>query len=108
MALQFTAQNFEQEVLNSSEPVLVDFWAPWCAPCRALGPVIEQVAIDTHGTAKVGKINVDEDADLGAKYGVTSIPTVLIFKDGDVVDTIVGVRPRQHYVDALNSLSVGT
>ena len=105
MALTFTAQNFEAEVLNSQHPVLVDFWAAWCPPCRALGPVIEQVAVDLHGVANVGKVNVDEFPELGAQYGVTSIPTVLIFKDGQVIDTLVGVKKRQDYIDALSGIT---
>ena len=88
--LTFTEENFETEVLKSEIPVLVDFWATWCGPCRALAPVIEQVAEDTAGKAKVGKVNVDEAPGLAAKYGIRSIPTLLFIKDGDVIDQQVG------------------
>lgn len=88
--LTFTEENFEKEVIKSDLPVLVDFWATWCGPCRALAPVIDQVAEDTAGKAKVGKVNVDDAPGLAAKYGIRSIPTLLVIKDGEVADQQVG------------------
>ncbi len=89
-----TEQNFEEEVLNSEVPVLVDFWATWCGPCRMLAPVIEQIAKEQEGKVKVGKINVDEEMNLAAAFGVQSIPTVMVFKNGKVTNVAVGVRPK--------------
>jgi len=89
-----TEQNFEEEVLNSEVPVLVDFWATWCGPCRMLAPVIEQIAKEQEGKVKVGKINVDEEMNLAAAFGVQSIPTVIVFKNGKVTNVAVGVRPK--------------
>ena len=77
-----TEENFENEVLNSDKPVLVDFWAQWCGPCRMLGPIIEEIANDYEGKVKVGKVNVDEQPNLASKYGIASIPTVIVFKNG--------------------------
>ena len=90
----FTDQTFEVEVLNAAEPVLVDFWAPWCAPCRVLAPTIDALATDLHGRVKVGKVNVDENPQLSTRYGIRSIPTLLVFKGGQVVDTVAGSVPR--------------
>jgi len=89
-----TNQNFEDEVLKSDIPVLVDFWASWCGPCRMLAPTIEQIAEEYEGKAKVGKVNVDDEPELAAKFGIASIPTVLVFKNGEVTDTSVGLRPK--------------
>jgi thioredoxin 1 len=93
---EFTDANFETEVLQSSEPVLVDFWAPWCAPCRQLTPVIEQVAQENAGSVKVGKLNIDESTNVAVQYGISSIPTLLVFKNGEVVQRVVGApgKPR--------------
>jgi thioredoxin 1 len=90
MALQLTEDNFEAEVLQSDKPVLVDFWAEWCGPCKMIGPVIDQLAEDVGDTAKVGKVNVDEAQNLAMKFNVRSIPMLLFFKGGEVKDQIVG------------------
>ncbi|MBN1516365.1 thioredoxin [Candidatus Sumerlaeota bacterium] len=92
--MEITDGNFEQEVLNSDKPALVDFWAPWCGPCRMVGPIVEELANDFDGRAVVGKLNVDNNANVAGKYGITSIPTLMIFKGGEVVDKIVGMVPK--------------
>jgi thioredoxin 1 len=102
MALEITDANFEETVLNSDKPVLVDFWAAWCGPCRMVGPIIDELATDFEGKAVVGKMDVDANQEFAAKYGVRNIPTVLIFKDGEVVGRQVGVAPKNTYADALN------
>lgn len=92
--LKITKENFENEVMKSNIPVLIDFWAPWCGPCRMMGPVIEQLADEYEGKAKVGKVNVDEEGELAQAFGVMSIPTVVLVKDGKVVKQAVGARPK--------------
>lgn len=92
--ITLTEVNFENEVLKSDKPVLVDFWASWCGPCRMLSPVISELAEEYEGRVKVGKVNVDEQQELAMKYRVASIPTVILFKDGQPVQTSVGVRPK--------------
>ena len=89
-----TADNFEKEVMQASEPVLLDFWATWCGPCRMLAPVIEEIAEDYEGKLKVGKIDVDEEASLAAQFRISSIPTVVIVKNGTVAESSVGYRTR--------------
>ena len=104
--LHLTDANFESEVLKSDKPVLVDFWAAWCGPCRMMNPVIEELAKDYDGVAEVGKLNVDENSNTAAAYGVRSIPTVLLFKDGKVAETFVGVGSKQQYEQALGQAAV--
>ena len=104
MALQITDASFEEVVLKSDKPVLVDFWATWCGPCRMLGPVIEEIATEYEGRVVVGKVDVDSNQDYAAKYGVRKIPTVLVFQNGEVVGRQVGVAPKNTYTEALDSL----
>ena len=104
MALQITDASFEEVVLKSDKPVLVDFWATWCGPCRMLGPVIEEIATESEGRVVVGKVDVDSNQDYAAKYGVRNIPTVLVFQNGEVVGRQVGVAPKNTYTEALDSL----
>lgn len=99
--IEFTDANFQQEVLQSKEPVLVDFWAVWCMPCRAIAPAVEALATEYKGRAKVGKLNVDENIQVASRYGIRSIPTLLIFKDGKPVDQIIGVQPKAKLAEAL-------
>ena len=101
MELTFTKNNFEELVLNADKPVLVDFWAPWCMPCRMLAPTIEEIAEDAEGRAYVGKVNVDEEAELAIKYGVRSIPTLLFFEKGQLVNRMVGVQDKEDIETAL-------
>ena len=92
--LKITRENFENEVMKSNIPVLIDFWAPWCGPCQMMGPIIEQLAEEYEGKAKVGKVNVDEEGELSQAFGVMSIPTIVLVKDGKVVKQAVGARPK--------------
>lgn len=91
----FTVDNWEAEVLNSDKTVLVDFWAPWCGPCKMIGPIIEELADDYAGKAVIGKLNVDEQGEIGSKYGIMSIPSLLLFKDGKLVEKMTGFRGKQ-------------
>ncbi len=99
----FNDQNFGTDVLSSGQPVLVDFWAPWCGPCRMLAPMIDQLATEYAGKVVVGKVNVDESPETAMKYGIQSIPTVLVIRGGEVVDQLVGVQPKARYASALEA-----
>ena len=98
-----TDQNFEEEVLKSDKPVLVDFWAPWCAPCQMQGPVVEEIAKEFEGKAKVGKLNVDENQAIASRYGIMSIPTLAIFKNGGVVEQMIGLQTKEALSEKLNA-----
>lgn len=100
-----TDQNFDTEVIKSDKPVLIDFWAEWCSPCRIQGPIVEELAQDFAGKAKIGKLNVDENPNIAQKYGVMSIPTLLIFKNGTVVKQFIGVQSKEILTGELNKLS---
>ena len=92
--ITLTDQNFQQEVLESKTPVLVDFWAPWCGPCKMVGPIVESLAVDNEGSLIVGKLNVDDNKETAIKYGIRGIPTLIIFKDGAEVKRIVGAQGK--------------
>jgi len=101
---EFTDQNFETEVLNSNEPVLVDFWAEWCQPCRMLAPTIAKIANDYAGKVKVGKVDTDSNRDISIKYGINAIPTVILFKGGQVAQKFVGLRNERDFKAALDAV----
>ncbi|MBR2385121.1 MAG: thioredoxin [Clostridia bacterium] len=98
MEIVLTVENFENEVLKSDKPVLVDFWATWCGPCRMIAPIIEEIAHDYEGKIKVGKVNVDEQEELAVRYGISSIPTLLLFKNGEVAKKTLGYMPKDAVV----------
>ena len=103
MALEITDSSFQEVVLQSDKPVLVDFWAPWCPPCRMLSPVIEQLHNEFEGKAVVAKVDIDNNQQVALEYGIRSIPTLLIFKNGEVVDKIVGLSPKEVIVEKLSA-----
>jgi thioredoxin 1 len=104
MALEITTANFEETVLNSDKPVLVDFWAEWCGPCRMVGPIVDELQADYEGKAVVGKVNVDDEQEIAAKYGIRNIPTILFFKGGEIVDKNVGVAPKADLAKKIDTL----
>jgi len=101
MSKEINVANFEAEIIKTNLPALVDFWAPWCGPCRAIAPIIDQVSTETEGKAIIGKINVDENQELATRYGVQAIPTMIIFKSGVPVDRIVGTTSKEEIIKRL-------
>ena len=108
MALTLTEENFASEVMKSAVPVLVDFWAPWCGPCRSMAPIIDDLAKEFEGKVKVGKVNVDENRNLAGSFGVMSIPTLIFFKDGKKIDQFVGYTAKSTLVKKIDSLVEGS
>jgi thioredoxin 1 len=102
-AVEFTDANFDQEVLKSDIPVLIDFWAVWCGPCKMIAPIVEELAGEYEGKVKIGKLDVDNNPGVAMKYGIRSIPTLLIFKNGQLADQIVGAVPKAHITEKLKS-----
>ena len=100
--IELTTQNFNEEVLQSEVPVMVDFWASWCGPCRMVSPIVDEIAEEVQGKAKVGKVNVDEQGDLASQFGVMSIPTIMVFKNGEVVATSVGAKSKAELLALLD------
>ena len=103
MALEITDVNFQEVVLDSDKPVLVDFWAEWCGPCRTISPIVDELHNELEGKAVIGKVNVDENSDTPVKFGVRNIPTLLVFKNGEVVDKIVGAVPKSQILEKIEA-----
>ena len=103
MAVEFTDANFKEVVLDSDKVVLVDFWAPWCGPCRMIAPIVDELHTELEGKAVIGKVNVDENSEVSTNFGVRNIPTLLIFKNGEVVDKLVGAVPKSEILSKLES-----
>lgn len=99
--LKITSENFEEEVINSKVPVLIDFWAGWCMPCKMMVPVLDEIEKDVEDTVKIGKINIDEEPELATRFGVMSIPTFIVFRDGKVADMTVGVQEKENLIKIL-------
>ena len=104
MALEFTDSNYQEKVANSDKLTVIDFWAEWGGPCRAIGPVIEELAKDYDGKVNIGKVNVDQNPQLSVNFGITSIPAILFVKDGKVVDKLVGAQPKANFVKKIEAL----
>ena len=104
MEVKLSNENFNKEVLNSEKPVLVDFWATWCGPCKMIAPIISEISEEFNNNVKVGKVNVDEEKELAIKYGISSIPTLVIFKDGKIAKTLIGFRPKEEIKEVLNNI----
>ncbi len=104
MALEITDSNFEETVLKTDKPVMVDFWAAWCGPCRMVGPIIDELSEEYEGKAIIGKVDIDSNQQYAAQFGVRNIPTVLVFKDGELVDRKVGVSSKNDYAQAIDKL----
>jgi len=103
--LTITSANFDAEVLGSSVPVLIDFWAPWCGPCRMIGPIVEEIAAAKAGAAKIGKVNVDEEVELSSRFSINALPSLLFFKNGEVRDQVVGAVGKATLVSKLDALA---
>jgi len=104
---EFTDANFDQEVLKSDTPVLVDFWAPWCGPCRMVAPIVAEISNEYAGKLKVGKVNTDDNQEVAVRYGIMSIPTLMIFKGGEVADRVVGALPKQALTGKIDAVLAG-
>ncbi len=104
MVVEITDSNFEELILKTDKPVVIDFWAVWCGPCRMVTPIVEEMSAEYDGKAVIGEVDVDSNPDIATKYGIRNIPTVLFLKNGEIVDKQVGAAPKQKFVDKLNAL----